>query len=441
MTRSIFTAITTMALAATAAHAQDLTHTAAEQDHPIYISGATVHTATGDVIEDGLVGFNEGRITFVGSADFLSRVSLTQDTEVIDATGMHVYPGLIAPMTRLGLTEINAVRAMRDYAEAGSFNPEVRAAVSVNPDSTLIPVARTNGILIFGSSPSGGRMPGRASVMRADGWTYEDMAIDQAAGLVINWPSVRARYQRFESDDEAAKRIKDNLDELDAFFDAADAYLAAKEADSNHATDLRFEAMRPMLAGDKPVFINANDLDQITSAVAWSLDRGLKPVIVGARDALGAADLLTRHGVPIILRGTHVFPKRADSPYDEPFTMPAQLAAAGIRWCLDSADRDGNVRNLPYEAARAAAFGLDPDLALQSITSATANILGIGDDYGSLENGKSATLFVSDGDCLEITSNVQMAFIDGKRIDLSNKQTELRDKYIEKYRQLELIED
>ncbi len=440
MTRIIRTAIAALSVASTA-HAQDLTHSAPEQSNPVYISGATVHTATGDVIEDGLIGFNDGRITMIGTADLLSRVSLTADTEVIDASGMHVYPGLIAPMTRLGLTEINAVRAMRDYSEAGSYNPEVRAAVSVNPDSTLIPVARTNGILIFGSSPSGGRMPGRMSVMRSDGWTWEDMAIDDAAGLVINWPSVRPRHQRFDADNDAAKRIKEDLAELDAFFDAADAYVAAKNTDAAHPTDLRFEAMRPALAGDKPVFINANDLDQITTAVAWTLERGLRPVIVGGRDALGAAELLTRHDVPVILRGTHVFPKRADSAYDEPFTMPARLNAAGVRWCLDSADRDGNVRNLPYEAARAAAFGLDPDLALQSITSATANILGIADDYGSLERGKSATLFVSDGDCLEITSNVRMAFIDGRRIDLSNKQTELRDKYRAKYQQLELIDD
>ncbi|MEQ8770228.1 MAG: amidohydrolase family protein [Phycisphaerales bacterium] len=440
MTRFISTAIAALSVA-NAAHAQDLTPTAPPQDHPIYISGATVHTATGDVIENGLVGFSEGRITMIGDADFLSRASLTQDTEVIDATGMHVYPGLIAPMTRLGLTEINAVRAMRDYNEAGSFTPEVRAAVAVNPDSTLIPVARTNGILVFGSAPSGGRIPGRLSVMRSDGWTWEDMAIDDGAGLIMNWPSVRPRHQRFDSDTDAAKRIKEDLAELDAFFDAADAYVAAKDANANHPTDLRFEAMRPMLAGDKPVFINANDLDQITTAVAWSLERGLRPVIVGGRDALGAAELLTRHDVPVILRGTHVFPKRDDSPYDEPFTMPKRLTDAGVRWCLDSADRDGNVRNLPYEAARAAAFGLDPDLALQSITRATADILGIADDYGSLETGKSATLFVTDGDCLEITSNVQMAFIDGRRIDISNKQTELRDKYREKYQQLDLIDD
>ncbi len=439
MTRLTST-IAALSLAA-GAHAQDLTHTAPAQDHPVYISGATVHTATGDVIENGLVGFNDGRITMVGSADFLARASLTQDTEVIDATGMHVYPGLIAPMTRLGLTEINAVRAMRDYDEVGDFSPEVRAAVSVNPDSTLIPVARSNGILIFGTAPSGGRLPGRASVMRADGWTWEDMAIDDAAGIVINWPSVRPRHRRFDADDDATKRIKEDLAQLDDFFDAAQAYVAKTDADANHPTDLRFEAMRDLLAGNQPVFINANDADQIASAIAWSLERGVRPVIVGGRDATLVSDLLTRHDIPVVLRGTHVFPKRADSAYDEPFTTPAQLTEAGVRWCLDSADRDGNVRNLPYEAARAAAFGLDPDLALQSITSAAADILGIADDYGSLERGKSATLFVSDGDCLEITSNVTMAFIDGKRIDLSNKQTKLRDKYRDKYQQLDLIEE
>ncbi|GJM19281.1 MAG: imidazolonepropionase [Phycisphaeraceae bacterium] len=435
-----------LSLAATGAMAQDLTHSAPAQDHAVFITGGTVHTVSGETIEDGVVAFNEGRITIVGDrATVMSRISLSQDTEIIDASGKHVYPGLIAPATRLGLTEINAVRAMRDYNEVGEFTPEVRAAVSVNPDSTLIPVARSNGILLFGTFPAGGRIPGRASVMRADGWTWEDMAADDSAGMVINWPAVRPRHQRFAGDTsrkDRQKEIKKQLDELNDFFDGAEAYIDATAADESHATDLRYEAMRAFLADEdpKPVFINANDADQITSAVTWSIGRGLRPVIVGGRDALSVSDLLVTNNVPVILRGTHVFPKRTDSAYDDAYTTPARLQAAGVSWCLDSADRDGNVRNLPYEAARAAAYGLDPAVALRSITLSSAEILGIADDYGSLESGKSATLIVTDADCLEVTSNVELAFIDGKRIDISNKQTKLRDKYRDKYQQLELIE-
>ena len=428
------------------ASAQDLTRTAPPQSVPVYITGATAHTVTGGVIENSVIAFEDGRITLVGSAaEVLPAMLIPAEATVIDATGKHAYPGLIAPATTLGLTEIAAVRATRDHTETGDFTPEVRAASAVNPDSTLIPVARSNGILLFGSFPTGGRVPGRASVMRAEGWTWEDMTVADDAGLIVTWPSVRAGYSRFGERDaaEQAQRLRDDMDELDAFFDAAEAYHAARAADPGHPADIRLGAMARVLPGDgqRPVFINANDADQITSAVAWCVKRSLKPVIVGGRDAALCAALLAEHDVPVILRGTHVTPKRSDSPYDEPFTTPATLQAAGVRWCMDSADRDGNVRNLPYEAGRAAAFGLDPAAALRSLTLSTAEILGIAADYGSIEVGKSATLFLASGDCLEVTTTIEAAFIDGRAIDLSNKQTHLRDKYREKYRQLGIIKD
>lgn len=438
-------ALSVLASASLSAHAQDLTHSAPPQDHPVFIVGATVHTISGETIENGVVAFTDGRLTMITDAKIMQTIRLSADTEVIDAKGMHVYPGLIASQTRLGLTEINAVRATLDHNEVGDVTPEVRAAVSVNPDSTLIPVARTGGILTFASFPTGGRVPGRASVMASDGWTWEDMALDDAAGLVLNWPSVRPSDGPYDSRSKSDRMdtIRKNLRDIDELFDAAQSYADARAADSSAPMDLRYEAMLEVMpgAGDaqEPVFISASDVDQINSAVTWATGRGLRPVIVGGRDAPLCADLLKTHDVPVIVNGTHGFPKRADSPFDDPFTLPMRLQDAGIRWCLNTADRDGNVRNLPHEAGRAVAFGLDHADALASITLWPAEILGVGDQIGSLEQGKLATIILTDGDVLELTSNVHRAWIGGGEIDLSNKQTELRDKYRVKYKQLDII--
>ncbi len=436
-----------LALAALPASAQDLTHKAPPQDHPVFIVGATVHTISGDTIDNGVVAFTDGRLTIISDDKIMQTIRLSADTEVIDAAGMHLYPGLIASMTRLGLTEINAVRASLDHNEVGSVTPEVRAAVSVNPDSALIPVARSGGILTFAAFPTGGRVPGRASVMRADAWTWESMSIDDSAGLVINWPSVRLSDGPFEtrSKSDRTDAVRKNLQAIDDLFDAAKAYASARAAGPNAPQDLRYEAMLEVMpsagANQKPVFINANDVDQIVSAVTWAAGRQLRAVIVGGRDAPLCAALLNANNVPVIVSGTHTFPKRADSPFDTRFTLPKRLQDAGVRWCLNTADRDGNVRNLPHEAGRAVAFGLDHDSALASITLWPAQILGVDGDLGSIERGKLATLILTDADILEVTSNVTRAWIDGREIDLTNKQTKLRDKYRDKYQQLGIIKD
>ncbi|MEZ6242781.1 MAG: amidohydrolase family protein [Phycisphaerales bacterium] len=440
----------TLAALATLAPAQDLTHKAPPQDHPIFIVGATVHTVSGDTLDDAVVSFADGKIAIIADREIMQRVRLTADTEVIDAEGMHLYPGLVCAESQLGLTEISAVRAMDDYNEVGQFTPEVRAAVSVNPDSTLIPVARTNGVLTFGSFPTGGRVPGRPSVMTADGWTWEDMALDDAFGLVINYPRVRPFDRafpggggRFGAGDDQEENIARDLRQLDEFFASAEAYVAALTADPDLPHDLRYDAMRPVLASagvnQEPVFINADDIDQITSAVAWAVGRGLKPIIVGGRDAPLAADLLKTHDVPVIVNGINRMPKRDDSPYDDSYTLPERLSESGVRWCLSSADETGHIRTLPDEAGRTVAFGLSPADALASITLWPAQILGVADKIGSIEKDKLATLILTDGDILETTSVVKRAWIEGREIDLSNKQTKLRDKYRDKYEQMGAI--
>lgn len=429
--------------------AQDLSPKAPPQSHPIYLAGATVHTVSGEDIENGLVGFNEGRLTLVGSASALQMIQLSPDSDIIDVSGQHIYPGLFASETQLGITEVGAVRATHDYDEVGAFTPEVRASVSVNPDSTLIPVTRMGGVLLAGVFPTGGQVPGRASIIRLDGWTWEDMTVEDSAGLLINWPNPRASQDWWSDQPNARQRdrARDAMKTFDIFFDSVEAYRAAHASDDDAPVDYRLASAGEFIptaegeAPTRPALLLANDYDEIVSGVTWAIDRGMKPVIVGGQDAALAADLLIANDVPVIVSGTHSFPKRADAPHDDAYTLPARLHEAGIRFALAGAERDGNYRNLPYEAGMASRFGLPKAEAIRAITLTPAEIFGIEDTYGSIERGKSATLIVVDGDVLEPTTNVTLAFIDGKSIPMTSKQTELRDKYREKYQQLGIIED
>ncbi len=432
-------------LLATAAHAQDLVPSAAQQQRPILIAGATIHTVSGQTIQDGYLLFDDGEIVSVSS----SRPSTNNtNTETIDAEGLHVYPGLFSADTGLGLTELGLVRATRDANEVGPITPEVRAITAVNPDSTWLPVTRHNGIMLAAVFPTGGRVPGRASVIRLDGWTNDDLAILPDAGLVLSWPQMRPvnAWWMDKSDAEQRKDIVDNVKQIDELFTNAESYFRARALDRPSSTrsqsqpaDLRFEAMAGVLDGTSPLLIRAQDIDQITAAVAWATGRGYRPIIVGGRDAPIVAELLKQHDVPVIATSAFGFPKRADSNYDDSFTLPKRLQDAGLIWCL-SGDGSWNERNLPYVAAKAAAFGLDPAHAIRSITLSPAEIFGVADTYGSVEQGKSATLIITDGNPLEVTTEVKMAFIDGRRVNLATKQTELERKYREKYRQLDLID-
>lgn len=427
---------------ATPSLAQDLVPSAPPQDRPTAIVNATIHTVSDGVIEGGTIIFENGVITLVGDAHLRGE----PHERIVDARGKHVYPGLISPATVLGLTEVGSVRDTQDYNELNDVSPEVRAAVSVNPDSWLIPVTRSNGILTAGVTPLGGAIPGRASVIRLDGWTWEDMTIDDAAGLIVNWPTMRnvSAWWMTQTDEEQDKRRKEQTGAINRAFDDAEAYFAAKRADPDTPTDIRYEAMRASLEGEDPIFIRAQELEQIQAAVTWGADRGYRMVLIGGRDAHQVTDLLKRHDVSVIVGGTHRTPRRSDSSYDDPFTLPAKLEAAGVRWCLGSSGGGfgaSSERNLPYHAATSVAYGLDPDVAIRSMTLSAAQILGVGDTLGSIEVGKAATLIITDGNPLEITTNVEMAFIDGREIVLDDKQKALNEKYREKYRQIGAIEE
>lgn len=441
-----YTATITAALLTTAtAAAQDLGHKAPPQDTPLAITNATIHTATGDVLESGYLVFENGVITSVGSGAAPS----TDGARVINAAGMHVYPGLIGPITELGLIEFNLVPQSDDRNERGRMSPEATAWVAVNPDSTLLPVTRANGVLLAHTMPAGGDIPGTSSVIRLDGWTNDDMAVRKQAGLVVNWPSMRPSTA-FWVTTPAAEQLRQRdarINRIATFFSDAKAYDEARDAEESGgasiAFDIALESARPCFDETNParVFLRVADLDQITASVTWAVNAGLKPVIIGGRDADLCAELLKAHNVPVIIDGLIGFPKRADLPYEHAYTLPNRLDEAGILWCLGSGERDGNERNLPHHASFSVAFGLDQERALRGLTLSAAEIFGIADTYGSIENGKSATLLIADGTIFEVTTTVTHAFIDGREIDLSNKQTELRDKYREKYRQLGVSRD
>ncbi len=437
LTPCLRVSVVSLLLAATA-HAQDVIHKAPPQPMPFVIVGAQVHTGDGQTLDPGFVLVRDGVIAEVGEGERM----FTADTVLIDGRHKHVYPGLISASTSLGLTEIGSVRATRDQSEVGSFTPEVRASVAVNPDSALIPVARAGGVLIVGVFPSGGRIAGRGSAMRLDGWTWEDMTIADAIGLVVSYPQVRPSQDWWmtRSQSEQRERIDENLTELGEFFDRLEAYAQARAAGESQPIDLGLEAAMIVLPGEhqRPVFVRASEADQIASAVTFFAERHMRVVIVGGRDAPLVSDLLKAHDVPVIISSVYTFPGRADKPHDDAFTLPARLEQAGIRWCLASGGGASNERNLPDQIAKAVAFGLDHEAAIRAMTLSAAEILGIDDHYGSLKAGKSATMIVADGDILEITTNVVAAYIDGRELDLRTKHTLLRDKYLEKYRQLKV---
>ena len=400
-----------------------------------------VHTISGPTHDPGYVVLDKGRIAQVGPG----LAPNVRGAEVLTADGLHVYPGLNSTDTTLGLVETGAVSVTRDYSEYGSVTPEVWAAVAINPDTDLVPVTRANGILTAMVFPRGGLVPGRGSIIRLDGWTWEQMSIVPDAGLVIEWPRTEPDlrdvwWRETKPEKKQRKDITENLQKIERLFDDAAAYLQSAATDPEQAPDLRYDAMRDVLEGRKPVFVRAGSQGQIESAIAWAARRNLRVVIVGGTEADLAARLLVEHDVPVIITGLHRLPSHRDDPYDRRFNLPARLHEAGVRFAIASGSGSAHERNLNHNAATAVAYGLPREAAIESVTLRAAEIIGLGASHGSIEADKSATLIVTTGDPLQITTDTLIAFIDGRRIDLGNRHKALYEKYREKYRQLGLID-
>jgi imidazolonepropionase-like amidohydrolase len=414
----------------------------APQTGPIALVGGTVHPVSNPPIEGGTVLFDGGKLVAVGRD-----VQLAEKTVRIDVTGKHVYPGLIDANSQVGLVEVSSVRGSVDTSETGLVNPNVKAEVAVNPDSELIPVGRAGGVLTVLTVPSGGLITGQSACMLLDGWTWQDMCLKSGVGLHIVWPRMQpiAAWwaeepvsEQTETRDRALKTIRQAIDDAKVYAKATQARADGKGPLPEY--DTRWEAMRPVLAGKLPVFIEAEDIQQIQAAIALCAAEGLRPVIVGGYDAPSCAALLKKHDVPVIVGGVFRLAVRRNEPYDSGYSLPARLKEAGIRYCIAgelggaSSGGPSNVRNLPFHAGVAAAYGLDRDEALKAITLYPAQILGVADRIGSLEAGKDATLIITTGDPLEASTQITAAYIQGRSVDLSNRHRRLWDKYKEKYR-------
>ncbi len=406
------------------------------QSHPVALVGGTVHTVSGAELAGATVVFDNGKISAIGQD-----VTLPASAEVIDVTGKHIYPGFFDALSNVGLTEIDAVRATNDVTETGRINPNARAEVAVNPESELIPVARANGITTALTAPEGGVISGTGAIINLDGWTWEEMIFKAPAALIVSWPSMTTQraWWVIESEEEQKKNRERNLKELAQAFKDARAYWTAKNAAAKNGKsipfDMRWEAMVPVFEGKLPVLVMANNLQQIQAAAAWAEEEKIKIIIGGGYDSWRAAELLRAKNIPVLVGGTLRTPSRRYEDYDLPYSLPAKLHQAGITFAIYGGGWASNERNLPYHAAMAAAYGLPKDAALKAITLFPAQIFGVANRIGSLEVGKDATLIVATGDPLEITTNVEMEFIQGKKIDLTSRHTQLYEKYQVKYQQ------
>lgn len=419
--------------------AQVLPTPAPRQSKPILVTGATVHVGNGQVIENGRVLFDGGKLVQVGAANEAHPLDAT--AQRVDATGKHVYPGLIALNTQIGLIELSlgGLPLKDDEERSGDNNPNVRTAVAYNTDSHVPPTIRSNGVLVAELTPSGDGIAGVGSLAQLDAWNWEDATPNDLRdnGLHINWPSMVVFAN--PTDDAKVKEAREGIQKkLTAIHDAfrnARNYADARAAGSVKAVDLRLEALLPFVRGEKPVYVHADEQPQLEAAVALAAQYKLKLVIVGGYDAIRVADLLKRNNIPVVYATTHQLPNRADEDVDLPYRMPKLLHDAGVTYAIAHSGYWQH-RNLPFIAGTAAAYGLTKEQALTAITLAPARIAGVDEHLGSLEVGKDATLVISEGDILDMrTSRITHAWIDGRTIDLDDKHKQLYRRFQQKYEQ------
>jgi len=405
------------------------------QSGSMLITGGTVHLGNGKTLERGAVGFRNGVIDYVGFADGVT----AKYDKTIDFADKHVYPGFILADNTLGLAEIDQVRASRDEREPGTFEPEVRALSAYNADSRITPTVRSNGVLLAQITPRGNRISGTSSVVQLDAWDWEDAAVKTSGGVHVNWPRAydpRGWWAEPAPDEKPkADKRKKQLTELHDFFEEAQAYA---KLPIPAVVDVRMESMRGIFDATQTLYVHANRVREIQEALLFKKEMGVdRMVIVGGYDAWRIPEQLKDRNVPVILRRVHSLPLRQDDPVNLPYRLPALLHDAGVDFCLSytgDMERMGS-RNLAFTAGTAAAYGLDKEVAVQKITLDAARVLGIDKTYGSLEIGKSATLFVSMNDALDMrNNNVEVAFIDGRTIDLGNHQVDLWERYRERYK-------
>ncbi|WP_037325029.1 amidohydrolase family protein [Salinimicrobium terrae] len=410
---------------------------APQQDGAITIVGATAHIGNGEVIENSLIVFQNGKLTTVTDANSTNQ---QYPGTIIDAKGKHVYPGFISPNSTLGLVEIDAVVQSDDEDELGELLPHVRSLIAYNAESQVVESMRPNGVLVGQITPRGGRISGTSSIVHFDAWNWEDAVLKEDDGLHINWPNSVRRGRWWAGEDPGIKPNDDyskNLQELSSFFVNAKAYLAGPQEKAN----LPFQAMEEVFNGNKRIYIHANSEKELIDMLAFKKEHELKNVVlVGGYDSYKIADQIKAANIPVLVGRVHETPQMEDQDYDLPYKLASLLNEQGILVGLETSGgmERMNSRNLPFYAGTVTGYGVSKEEALKMITSNTAKILGIDDSLGSLETGKDATLFISDGDALDMRTNkISHAFIQGREISLESHQTELAKRYTKKYGQQE----
>jgi imidazolonepropionase-like amidohydrolase len=430
--RNLF--FTFFAVASLFVNAQQNPTVAPAQTRSVLIMNATAHIGDGTVIENAAIGFRNGKLDMVADARTI-RLAANAYDETIDAAGKQVYPGFIATNSTLGLHELDAIRPANDVAETGAFKPGIRSAIAYNTDSEIIPTVRLNGVLMGQITPRGGVISGTSCVMQFDAWNWEDALIKADDGVHLNWPGVfHKHYDKGKVNVEKVKTYDQQLREIHTFFNEARAYCAVKEP---ALRELRFEGLRGVFNGSQKLYVHADDAKSIQEALNFKTSQSVKHmVIVGGYDAHLVADQLKANEVAVLLRRLHELPMYAEDDVDLPYKLPMLLHQAGVEFALQNEgdmERMG-ARNLPFYAGTAVAYGLPYEEAVRSLTQSPAKILGIDSSCGTLEVGKDATLFISNGDALDMRTNaLTHAFIQGRSIVLRSKQTELYEKYKQKY--------
>ncbi len=405
---------------------------APKQSKSIAIIGATAHIGNGKVIKNSAVGFVNGKINFVGEASALNKANYK---EIINAEDRDIYPGFIAPNTTLGLAEIAAVRATRDYQERGDMNPDVRSIVAYNTESKIIETMRPNGVLMAQITPRGGLISGTSSIVQLDAWNWTEAILKDGDGIHLNWPSTYRRSYRGPNAGKVMpnKNYEKNIKKLNNFFNNAYAYSKVKPVEKN----LKYESVLGLFNGTKQLFIHANNAQEISESIKFGNSHHIKKmVIVGGAQAYKVTSLLKENNIPVLLRRVHSLPESNNEDIDLPFRLPKILTDKGILVGLQGEGRMErmNTRNLPFYAGTAIAYGLTYEQGVALITLNNAKILGMDKTIGSLEVGKDATLFVSVGDALDMRTNkVIKAFIQGRDISLDTHQKVLYRRYMKKY--------
>jgi imidazolonepropionase-like amidohydrolase len=396
----------------------------------IAIKGANIIPVVGDDINDGVIIIKNGKIDAIGK-----NIPIPEDARVIDAKGLFAYPGMIDGFCSLALSEIGSLRATIDYRETGRINPQLKTVEALRPDSIHVPIARANGITTAHIVPTGGLISGQSGLIRLNGWTPEEMIVKSSVAMHIQFPSI-PRFRRREAGprEESSKQIK----ELKEILKRARYYQKRKEAAQKDLRvplpefDEQLEFLLPVVKGKLPVLISVYADKDIKAAIQFVEDEKLKAIFFGVTEGWKVADEIKKSGIPVVFGSLYAMPSKWEDGYDAIFRNPGVLEKAGVKFAFSS-QSSTLAKDLPYHASRAAAFGLDRREALKGVTIYPAQIFGVDDTLGSLEKGKVANIVLADGDILELRTNIKHVFIDGKEVDLSNRYTELLEKFKKRY--------